>query len=438
MAMADTPRARADERDLAIRITCLKKEYRLGMIGGGTLQKELQSWWAKRRGREDPNLVIGAKGRIMGERFMALDGIDLEVRRGEALGIIGRNGAGKSTLLKILSRITSPTQGVVELWGKVTSMLEVGTGFHGEMTGRENVYMNGAILGMTRAEIDAAMDDIIEFSEIGEFIDTPVKRYSSGMYVKLAFSVAAHLKGDIMIMDEVLAVGDMAFQRKCLNAMKGATVNDGRTVLYVSHNMSTIRQLCDRCIVLDEGRIVFDGDPDEAIRIYMNNMRDDATRMDFGNVAPYDWLTNQLINLRTAEFVGCEGTVFDDGQPIPLRLVWETLADVRDICLRVEIYTMDDVAQGTYFLYDLYSGRAGEVVSLDLSIDVSMLCSSSYYMKYTFFERDSMGNHVNVECRKGLSFDRASSEGSLVWEPRNWGYVRLDGAEVVSLERSGR
>ena len=177
---------------------------------------------------------------------MALNGVDLTVYKGEALGIIGGNGAGKSTMLKLLSRVTAPTEGEIDIYGRIASMLEVGTGFNGEMTGRENVYLNGAILGMTKAEIDAKMEQIIEFSEVREFIDTPVKRYSSGMYVKLAFSVAAHLDSEIMIMDEVLAVGDMAFQKKCLDKMRDAAKQEGRTVLYVSHNMDTIRQLCDR------------------------------------------------------------------------------------------------------------------------------------------------------------------------------------------------
>lgn len=255
------------EREIAIRVTGVTKRYRLGQIGGGTLTAQVQSRWAKFRGREDPNRKIGEKNRD-GEEFFALKGIDLTVYKGEVLGVIGRNGAGKSTLLKLLSRITTPTTGKIQLYGRVSSMLEVGTGFHGELTGRENVYLNGAILGMTRQEIDRKLPDIIAFSEVGEFIDTPVKRYSSGMYVKLAFAVAAHLDSEILIMDEVLAVGDMAFQKKCMDRMRRAG-REGRTVLCVSHNMSTIRRLCDRCIVLDRGRVIFDGDVDRAIGLYL-------------------------------------------------------------------------------------------------------------------------------------------------------------------------
>ena len=258
-----------EQKQVAIQLSGVKKMYKLGQIGGGTLQADLQSWWARVRGREDPNTMIGSDQRLIGKTFMALNGIDLTIYKGEALGIIGGNGAGKSTMLKLLSRVTAPTEGEIDIYGRIASMLEVGTGFNPEMTGRENVYLNGAILGMTKAEIDSKMEDIIEFSEVREFIDTPVKRYSSGMYVKLAFSVAAHLDSEIMIMDEVLAVGDMAFQKKCLDKMRDAAKKEGRTVLYVSHNMNTIRQLCDRCVVLDKGKVIYQGDVDTAIDIYL-------------------------------------------------------------------------------------------------------------------------------------------------------------------------
>ncbi len=254
--------------ETAIKIDNLKKQYTLGAIGGRTLNAELQSWWANKRGKDDPNQKLGEDTSRYGESFYALDGINLEIKKGEAIGIIGSNGAGKSTLLKILSRVTAPTEGDVWINGRIASMLEVGTGFHGELTGRENIYMNGAILGMTRKEVDEKIESIIDFSECRQFIDTPVKRYSSGMYVKLAFAVASHLDAEIMIMDEVLAVGDMKFQKKCLGKM-GEDAASGKTVLYVSHNMSTIRNLCTRCVVLDKGTVVFDGDVEKAIDVYM-------------------------------------------------------------------------------------------------------------------------------------------------------------------------
>ena len=246
--------------ETVIKIENLKKKYRLGAIGGGTLTADLQSWWARVRGKEDPNTKIGTEVYGKNETFMALNGINLEVKKGETLGIIGGNGAGKSTTLKILSRVTAPTEGSIKIKGRISSLLEVGTGFHPELTGRENIYLNGAILGMTKEEVDSKIEDIIEFSECRKFIDTPVKRYSSGMFVKLAFSVAAHLDSEILIMDEVLAVGDMKFQQKCLGKMGDVAEKEGRTILYVSHNMNTIRQLCNRCIVLEKGRVIFDGD----------------------------------------------------------------------------------------------------------------------------------------------------------------------------------
>ncbi len=265
--------------DIAIKISDLKKQYTLGAIGGKTLSADLNMWWAKVRGKENPYAKIGEDTSNYGQKFYALNGINLEIKKGEAVGIIGTNGAGKSTLLKLLSRVTAPTEGKICINGRVTSMLEVGTGFHPELTGRENIYMNGAILGMTKAEIDSKMEEIIDFSECRQFIDTPVKRYSSGMYVKLAFSVAAHLDSDIMIMDEVLAVGDMKFQQKCLGKMDDAAHGEGKTILYVSHNMTTIRQLCSRCIVLAHGKVIYDGDVETAIEIYMgeNKVSDACT-----------------------------------------------------------------------------------------------------------------------------------------------------------------
>ena len=301
-----------NEKRPVIEVTGLKKQYKLGQIGGGTLTHDLQSWWARVRGKEDPNTIIGTDQRLFGQTFMALNGVDLTVYQGEALGIIGRNGAGKSTLLKLLSRITAPTEGEIRIRGRVASMLEVGTGFNNEMTGRENIYMNGAILGMTRAEIDAKLPQIIEFSECGDFIDTPVKRYSSGMFVKLAFAVAAHLDSEIMVMDEVLAVGDMKFQQKCLGKMSDVANQDGRTVLYVSHNMSTIRQLCSRCIVLDKGRVLFDGDVEQAIAIYMDTTDVNVVHYDLANVARMTGSAGKRLRLESLDFVGKESSVFAD------------------------------------------------------------------------------------------------------------------------------
>jgi lipopolysaccharide transport system ATP-binding protein len=253
-----------------ISVENVSKVYRLGMIGGGTLKEDLNRYWAKLRGKPDPTLKIGEEhhARKMGEQFWALDDVSFQVKEGEVLGIIGRNGAGKSTLLKILSQVTAPTSGEIKIKGRIASLLEVGTGFHPELTGRENVFLNGAILGMTKAEIRRKFDEIVAFSGIEEFIDTPVKRYSSGMYVRLAFAVAAHLEPEILIVDEVLAVGDADFQKKCMGKMQDVSKN-GRTILFVSHNMAAVGKLCDQSILLDGGRIRLAGATDEVLPHYL-------------------------------------------------------------------------------------------------------------------------------------------------------------------------
>jgi lipopolysaccharide transport system ATP-binding protein len=248
----------------------LSKSYRLGAIGGGTLREDLSRWWAKKRRKPDPSLKIGREhhARHIGVEFWALRDVSFEVKEGEILGIIGRNGAGKSTLLKILSRVTGPTSGFVKIKGRIASLLEVGTGFHPELTGRENVFLNGTMLGMTKAEIRKKFDEIVAFSEIEEFIDTPAKRYSSGMYVRLAFAVAAHLEPEILILDEVLAVGDLQFQKKCFGKMDQVS-REGRTVLFVSHNLDAVRNLCRSALILREGKVVFSGPVEKGVEQYL-------------------------------------------------------------------------------------------------------------------------------------------------------------------------
>ena len=262
---------------LAVQIHNLSKRYRLGVYGAKTLREDFQRMWWRARGKGDPLAKIGEENRLdadIGQEFIwALRDINLEVEQGEVLGIIGKNGAGKSTLLKVLSRITSPTEGEVRIRGRLGSLLEVGTGFHPELTGRENIYLNGAIHGMTRREIDRKFDDIVDFAGVAKYIDTPVKRYSSGMYVRLGFAVAAFLEPDILVVDEVLAVGDAEFQKRAIGKMQEVSRGEGRTVLFVSHNMGSIRQLCSRAILLDRGKIKAEGNVDKVISTYLEEKR---------------------------------------------------------------------------------------------------------------------------------------------------------------------
>jgi len=261
---------------IAIRIDNLSKQYRLGVIGTGTLSHDLKRWWTMNiRGKEDPYLKIGEvndpsqKGKE--EYVWALKDINLEIEKGDVVGIIGKNGAGKSTLLKILSRVTKPTTGKIFYKGRIASLLEVGTGFHPEMTGRENIYMNGAIMGMRKAEITRKLDEIVAFAGVERYIDTPVKRYSSGMTVRLGFSIAAHLEPDILVVDEVLAVGDAEFQKKAIGKMQDVSKGEGRTVLFVSHNMDSITRLCERCVLMENAHIRFDDTAEKVVNYYLES-----------------------------------------------------------------------------------------------------------------------------------------------------------------------
>jgi lipopolysaccharide transport system ATP-binding protein len=259
--------------DIVLKVENLYKQYRLGVVSTGTLSQDLNRWWARMRGKEDPYSKIGDSNHLAtegGEYVWALQDINFEVKRGEVLGIIGKNGAGKSTLLKILSKVTAPTKGNIKVKGRIASLLEVGTGFHPELTGRENIFLNGAILGMTKSEIKRKFDEIVEFSGVSKYIDTPVKRYSSGMYVRLAFAVAAHLEPEILIVDEVLAVGDAEFQKKCLGKMKDVS-SEGRTVLFVSHDMSAIKRLCNICLYLVAGSNALIDSTEKVVIKYQEN-----------------------------------------------------------------------------------------------------------------------------------------------------------------------
>ena len=412
-----------------IKVEHISKEYRLGTIGGGTLKGDLQSVWARLRGKEDPNGKIGTAAHSGNDRFLALDDISFEVRKGEALGIIGHNGAGKSTLLKLLSRVTAPTSGTICYNGRIASMLEVGTGFHPELTGRENVYLNGAILGMTKAEIDRKFDQIVEFAEMEKFIDTPVKRYSSGMYVKLAFAVAAHLDSEIMVMDEVLAVGDMKFQQKCLDKMNDVSKEDGRTILYVSHNMNTIRQLCSRCVVLEKGQIIFDGDVEAAVQVYMNNVPENiSSHRELENAMRPNYISGSA-KLLSADFEGKENCVFEVGEEIHLFLRWRAERDVDNVCLRLTLCSPDGVPVGSAVSVGLGSAKAGETVESPVSVCFKGLSQCRGYLTFALFRPIDMGmSDVIDEVEEGCPMrflDGADPSTRLRWPLRKWGFVRF-------------
>lgn len=425
--------------EIMLKIDNVKKEYKLGVIGGTTIKEELQRKIAKLRHKEDPTKKIGAKEYKAGETFMALNGVSFEVKHGERIGLIGHNGAGKSTLLKLISRITAPTEGAIYLNGRIASMLEVGTGFHPELTGRENVYMNGAILGMTKKEIDAKMERIIEFSEVRQFIDTPVKRYSSGMYVKLAFSVAAHLDSEIIIMDEVLAVGDMAFQQKCINKMRDVSLEEGRTIIYVSHNMNTIRQLCDRVVVLDHGKVVFNGDVEEGIGVYMNIANDmhdsffDLTALSRGKHGDEKYKTK----MKSLELLGKKDCYVNRGEELRMKLDWYSKEDLKDVRLRILIRTSNDnYTIGTTMTESLGDCEKEKDYSATVALDTSLLAKGVYFLNITMFQDDGAGNNLVLDfvsrgCVIDIIEEEIRMDTLLKWKTSAYGYIHYPEMKII-------
>lgn len=327
-----------------IEIENLSKKYRLGLINHGTLFQDLQSFWARMKGQDDPNSKVSfgqpsSPRKAQDGQFWALRGVNLTVNEGERVGIIGANGAGKSTMLKILSRITRPSSGEVRIFGRCASLLEVGTGFHPELTGRENIFLNGAILGMKRHEIKKKFDEIVEFSGVADFLNTPVKRYSSGMYVRLAFAVAAHLEPEILVVDEVLAVGDAVFQKKCLGKMQEVSSSEGRTILFVSHNLGAVSSLCNRCVFLKDGQIEFDGAPDQAIARYLNSIYSEKAAIEY---VPNESLEAQVMKVRLINSRGEETSKFDVGESFAVEIEYEVRHPVTGAVVSLGIFTQNN------------------------------------------------------------------------------------------------
>jgi ABC-type polysaccharide/polyol phosphate transport system ATPase subunit len=412
---------------IAIRVEHLSKEYRLGIINHGMLYKDIQSWMARRLGRPDPHGQIGMDHFAdQADRFWALKDLNFDIKEGDRVGIIGKNGAGKSTLLKVLSRITAPTEGVAKIKGRVTSLLEVGTGFHGELTGRENIYLNGAILGMKQREITRKIDEIIDFAEIAKFIDTPVKRYSSGMYVRLAFSVAAHLDSEILIADEVLAVGDAAFQKKALGKMNALSNGQGRTVLFVSHNMGSVKQLCNMGMVLESGKNRPIQSIETAIQRYMESSEIGVQT----DIKSYQ--RNKGCSLR-ARIIGFSvitpegentGKVYSD-QPLKVKFVVESYFDGVRAGMQLMIahngqnlvmfdsghlqnllFTLD---KGTYELecdigrLSLYAGAYSLSIGLDIPATEQLdQIPEVYFFEIPFYDPASTGYNLHVDNNWGV------------------------------------
>jgi len=403
--------------DKVISVENLSKQYRLGVISSGTFYGDVKRWWARQRGRPDPNLKVteADHGNRDGETIWALRDVNFSVRQGETLGIIGRNGAGKSTLLKILSQVTAPTSGVVRVKGRIASLLEVGTGFHPELTGRENIYLNGAIMGMDKSEVTRKLDEIVDFSEIERFIDTPVKRYSSGMYVRLAFAVAAHLEPEILVVDEVLAVGDVQFQKKCLGKMSAVT-GVGRTVLFVSHNMAAIRKLCTRAILLNQGRLTADASANATINQYL--LEGSADFKPEIHLPRLDEFTGNGLKLKFSSQSGEPQAIFKLTEPWKITLEFEIYKPVKHVIAAVGITTVEAVSLATFWSKprDLQVGK----YFVDFAVNLPLkACEVQFAVGLSSFERSFYyKDNIGLVSISAVSIDeqpiRSSGAGLLL------------------------
>lgn len=381
-----------------ISISNVSKSYRLGVISSGTLREDLHAWWHRVRGLPNPNLRVDHKHlAIEGHTLWALRDVSLEVNQGEVLGIIGRNGAGKSTLLKILSRVTAPTAGQIKIKGRVASLLEVGTGFHPELTGRENAYLNGAILGMKNAEISRKFDEIVAFAEIADFIDTPVKRYSSGMYVRLAFAVAAHLDPEILIVDEVLAVGDAAFQKKCIGKMSDVA-KGGRTVLFVSHNMQAVSKITSKAVVLSKGSVAYQGAPDDAIMQYMSQ---NNIHMDHSGGYQSKMKDDPVYLKRAKIETAGPGNVHLWGKPMKIALDLNINKPQKSLCIGVQIVDTMDRPVSHIWIYDQESDAG--IYRFVCELKQPRLYMGSYSL--VIWIGDRRGNVIYENIRNICPFD---------------------------------
>lgn len=412
------------EKDIILQVENLSKQYRLGLIGTGTISHDLNRWWHKIRGKEDPYQKIGEKNSRTqvgnSDYVWALKDVSFEVERGEVLGIIGKNGAGKSTLLKLLSKVTTPTKGAIRSKGRIASLLEVGTGFHPELTGKENIFLNGAILGMTKAEIKSKFDEIVDFAGVQRYVNTPVKRYSSGMKVRLAFAVAAYLEPEILVVDEVLAVGDAEFQKKAIGKMKDISSGDGRTVLFVSHNMSAVKRLCTRCILLEDGQMVANGSVESIMTRYLDTATEKLKQQ--WNRGEEPTSKDETIKVTKVEVVPeyvDEYKTLDVRTPLDLVMNFENTGGKRRINLSYHLYDSEDI---------LILNIGTPVVEINkgaykgsFSIPGSFLNNKTYRVGIYVIENQSK-SILNVE--NALNFKVEDYRGDLNWYNEWRGMIR--------------
>jgi lipopolysaccharide transport system ATP-binding protein len=423
-----------------IKAENISKAYQLGEFTTGTISRDIERWWALLRGKEDPFLKVGetndrtTKGKS--SVIWSLKDIDFEVEEGDVVGIIGRNGAGKSTLLKVLSRVTSPTTGVVKIKGRIASLLEVGTGFHPELTGRENIFLNGAILGMRKFEIKKKFDEIVEFAGVERYIDTPVKRYSSGMYVRLAFAVAANLEAEILVVDEVLAVGDIEFQKKCMRKMGDVSRNEGRTILFVSHNLSALSALCNKGIMLNTGQIVSNGEVDEVVKAYLAiNKSTSPARLLFTGEEPERFGEKRFGIWKSLTLMNGEDQVtnmFVMGEKLKIQLELDVLKPSDDFEIGIGIGNYQQVF--SHYLVSPWEGftvieQKGKVL-LEVELPQINLFPGDYLLNIWIAIRgayydDAIHNAINFTVHEGKVNEHATyferfSKNTQVYTPSTW------------------
>ena len=408
-----------------LEVDGVSKQYRLGMIGGGTLHGDLTSWFARIRGKEDPNVKIGKEHLAHNQKFWALKDVTFGVSQGDAVALLGRNGAGKSTMLKLISRITAPTEGEIRIRGRVASLLEIGTGFHKELSGRDNIYLNGAILGMNRAETSSKLREIVEFSEIAPFIDTPVKRYSSGMYVKLAFAVAAHLDPDVMICDEVLAVGDLAFQQKCLTKMADIA-RKGNTVLYVSHNMRTVSQLCNRGLYLENGRLTYDGTVERAMELYGGSSARSVSRN--LDEVPRTRNRGDTMRMLAIDFEDTQSLEYDMDSTMVFNL--KCVAHIDEPRLRIRLILQNSIATPIAMTQtEPFEVKSGETFTRRIRFPLDGIAPGEYIIKMSLVAGTPQGRtsyyDTIVDVSRFVITDDPAVNAGFVWTESLWGEFRL-------------